>query len=178
MTAILEPPAAPEAPTRPVAFLSPAAPTEPLRVAAPATRQPAPAPAAAPAPPPRPRRTVERRLAYRGVGVLMLVAFIAAIELTPAPDGPEPVVTAVDLLIGNAILLTLAAVVCGMWAARRWSPWVGAGFGGLLAVDVALCPATGHHVIGGWWYAQAALSAVVLLAPVALLVARRAGRLR
>jgi len=177
MTAILEPPAAPAAPTRPAAFLSPAGRTEPLRVATAAAPLPGAAPARPPRPP-RPRRTLERRLAYRGVGLLMLVAFIAAIELTPTPDGLAPAVTAADLLIANAILLTLAAVVCGMWAARRWSPWVGAGFGGLLAVDVALCPATGHHAIGGWWYAQAALSAVVLLAPVALLVARRTGRLR
>jgi hypothetical protein len=184
MTAILEPPVmTPEAATRPPAATRPAALPTPAR--------PAPAAAAAPVVPPAappvaapvraerpPRRIFPMAHASRAVAALTLTAWTAAVLVEPTPNGPQPVPAGWEVLLSFTTLLVLGAAVWGLSSARRWGPAAGALNGGLLVTSVALCPVSGHHVIAGWWWAQLGLSAAMLAAPVGLLLARRAGRLR
>jgi hypothetical protein len=186
MTAILEPvairepvaaePVAPEsvAPETPVVQSSKtlAAPVqEPILPAEPVAAAPV-------ARPVRPRRVYPAVQVSRLVGALTAAAWIIAVAVEPVPNGPRPVPSAWDLLISNLSMIALGVAIWGLVRARSWGPAAGIVNGGLLVTLTALCPATGHHVIAGWWWAQLALTSVMLAAPVALLAARRLGRLR
>jgi hypothetical protein len=65
--------------------------------------------------------------------------------------------------------------VAGFAMGRRWALRVGLAFAGIGAVNIAMCPAAGHHVIGGWWYGQVAAGAAMLLLPALALVRRGRG---
>lgn len=171
MTAILEPVLAPE--TVAPETVAPEMPAPPAAVAEPATVTTAPAAR-------RVRRPRTFRVAptYRWVGGLMLAAFVAVVQVAPAPNGPEPVPAAWEVLLLQLTLVALGAAVWGLARVRTWGPLAGVVAGGLVVAGVALCPLTGHHLIGGWWYAQLGLSGVMLAAPAALLLARQRGRQR
>src|SRR5712691_4659493 len=104
MTAILEPVLAPET----VATQTPA--PAPAAVAEPAA-------AATTAPAARPDRSPWMFPAvptYRWVGGLMLAAFVAAVQVGPAPNGPEPVPAAWEVLLLQLTLVALGAAVWGL----------------------------------------------------------------
>jgi hypothetical protein len=168
VTAILEPPT--------TARVEPA----PVGVAFP---QPAPAPAPVLPPPvaaaPRKRerrpRPVLTGTAIRLAGAALVGLFVLVMEVEPPADGPEPVPSATAQLLATAILFVMVAAIAGLARGRRWSLWPALGIGGLLAVDVGLCPASGHHVIAGWWFVQVAATAVMVALPAAgLALTRRA----
>jgi hypothetical protein len=127
---------------------------------------------------PQPRRTYPLALASRAVGVLTLATWIAAVTVEPVPNGARPVPAAWEVLLAYTSLIAVGAAVWGLAWARSWGSAAGVLNGGLMVSVVAMCPASGHHVIAGWWWAQLGLSALMLAAPAWLLLARRAGRLR
>ncbi len=95
------------------------------------------------------------------------VAFIAlAIAIEPAPARPE---TAQPLWAGlweMAMLGALVATGVGLARRRRAGFTASAIAGGIALLGAVMCPASGHHSVGAWWFVQmagfAALGAVSL----------------
>jgi hypothetical protein len=153
MTAIVEPPTATsESP-------APAVPSQ--RVASP--------PPAAP-----PAKRVLTPTGVRLLGAVLVALFAVASVVEPAPDGPEPVLTATEQFILLGMAYTVVAALAGFLLGRRWALQAALVFSGLMGVGVALCPTTGHHVVGGWWFTQVAATAAMIALP-ALALARTRG---
>ena len=170
MTAILEPPVVttgvPEA-------AAPAAP----RLAAPRLEPPVappPAPPAAPEPAPRMKRVLTPT-GLRLLGAALVGLFVLGVVIEPPADGPQPVLSLAEETIATAMTLFMVAALAGFLRGRRWALWPALGFGGLLAVNVALCPTTGHHELAGWWFGQVAIGAAMVALPALALLRTRAG---
>lgn len=181
MTAILEPQTTAPGAVRDAA---PSAPGMPVRVA-PAPLPPAAATAVTTAPagrrPSRARvlltaKPVLPPTGVRLMGLALVALFWAALELEPAADGTNPTVTGWIAVLGTVQTIALLAGVAGFAMGRRWALWAGVAFSGIGAVNIAMCPASGHHVISGWWYGQVAIGAVMLLLPALGLTRTRPGR--
>ena len=105
-----------------------------------------------------PPRRLPRSLALAWV-VFLPLAYV--LEPSPARRGPAP---------GWAVILELAftttIVVAGIALARRQRMGLlaSAGAAGLALAASVMCPVSGHHAIGAWWFVQmagfAALAAV------------------
>ena len=86
----------------------------------------------------------------------IVAAFCMAIEPPPAdPEAATPLL-AVVLFVG--LLASWAGAAQAAWRRRpqalAWATIVGA-----LSVAITVgCPASGHHAIGAWWFAQLAVS--------------------
>jgi len=129
-----------------------------------------------PSPPAAP--PAERVLTPAGIrllGAAMVGLFALSVSLTPAPDGPEPVLSAGEEIIATVMTWGMAAALVGFLLGRRWALWPALGISALSAVDVGLCPATGHHLVGMWWFGQVVIAAVLLALPAAALARTRAG---
>ncbi len=167
MTAILEPDTAPAPAPAPAPAVAPAA--RPV---------PAPAPAAAAREPREPREPGARRVltatGIRLVGAAMLALIIAADLLAPAADGAEPVRPVWLETLYTVQTLALLAAAAGFLLGRRWALSAGVLVSGIGAFNVAMCPASGHHVVAGWWFGQVALSVALLALPVWALLRGRA----
>lgn len=98
--------------------------------------------------------------AVLGIGWPLVVA--ASLALEPAPANPEaPVPLAVELA-GLALFVALITTVVAAGIRRRAAAVTGAAFGvGSLAFAV-LCPVTGHHALGLWWFGEVGLVAGML----------------
>jgi hypothetical protein len=84
--------------------------------------------------------------------------------LEPAPPDPDAAVPLVAMVIGVA---ELGAWVGAAWAGLFRRPtallWaVGAALAAV--VGTVACPTTGHHSLGGWWYAELAVCVGALVA--------------
>jgi hypothetical protein len=119
---------------------------------------------------------VLRPTGVRLIGVAMVGLFWAAVAIEPPADGPDPVITGWIAVLVNVQMIALLAAAAGFAMGRRWALWAGLAFAGIGAVDIATCPASGHHVIGGWWFGQVALGAAMLLLPAIALARTRPGR--
>jgi hypothetical protein len=166
MTAILEPPT-----TAPV---EPAVPPKPAPVD-PAIVPVRPAPVATRSQPPRAPRTrpVLTPTGIRVLGGVLVALSVFGDLLAPTADGPRPELSGWVQLLAIGYVTVLMAALAGFALGRRWALGPALAFGALYALDVALCPATGHHQIGAWWYGQVAVGAVLLLLPVAALAGTR-----
>lgn len=163
MTAILEPPTT--APVEPTAV--------PARLTAPPVEPPPVRTRSAPPPRGRRQRPVLTATGIRILGGAVIALSVFGDLLAPTADGPQPTPSGwVELLATGYVLLMLAALA-GFVLGRRWALGPALAFGALYALDVALCPVTGHHQIGAWWYGQVAVAAAVLLLPAAALVGTR-----
>jgi hypothetical protein len=171
MTAILEPPTVTTGSPAPAARPQPVPPP-----AAPLTSRPpaAPAPPVLMAPEPREKRVLTPT-GIRLVGVAMLAMIVAAELLQPAADGAEPVRPVWLETLYTVQTLALLAAAAGFLLGRRWALGSAVLVSGIGAFNVAMCPATGHHVVAGWWFGQVALSAALLALPAAALLRTRAG---
>jgi hypothetical protein len=165
MTAILEPPTT--APVEPTML-----PVEPAPVR---TRSAPPPVRTRSAPPPRAPRTrpVLTPTGIRVLGGVLVALSVFGDLLAPTPDGPRPEPSGWVALLAAGYVTVLLAALAGFALGRRWALGPALAFGALYALDVALCPVTGHHQIGAWWYGQAAVGAVLLLLPAAALVGTR-----
>jgi hypothetical protein len=122
-----------------------------------------------------------RRPAYRvrqdgltqRTGQLVAAAFAIAFVLCPAveplPDGPSPDYPIVLVPIDSAAIVSIVAAVVVLWRGGRNGARLGVAAGVLMSVETVLCPVTGHHVMGWWTWAQAALSLFVLGTSAALM---------
>jgi hypothetical protein len=121
-------------------------------------------------------RPVLRPSGVRLVGLAMVGLFWAALALEPPADGPDPVITGWLALMVNVQTIALLAGAAGFAMGRRWALSAGVVFAAITAVSIAMCPASGHHVISGWWYGQVALGAALLLVPALALALTRSGQ--
>lgn len=175
MTALLEPQAPPQD-TAPI-------PADPTPAPAPVLAAPEAAPAPAPAPerPGRLRTLLAARpdltpTGVRLIGAALLVLFWAEYAVMPAADGPDQDIPTWAAVFVNVQTFALFAAVAGFAMGRRWALRPALLFTGMEAVNIGLCPATGHHVIAGWWFAQVAIGAAMLLVPAVALLRTRPRR--
>lgn len=90
------------------------------------------------------------------------VIFLAA-ALEPAPADPTAATSAVGGLISFLLLGLLAGTALAASARHTSTPvWAGALGVAALGLTVA-CPASGHHAVGAWWFAQLALVGAMAL---------------
>ncbi|MDQ3932026.1 MAG: hypothetical protein M3252_04210 [Actinomycetota bacterium] len=141
-----------------------------------------PIPAVSPSPSARASRP-SRRLqqlvprAWAGAGgASWFVLLTIAVSIEPQPSDPTAVPSLVETLFMTVFLVALSATAFGLSARRR------AGFAasllgaGVLVVGVLLCPVTGHHETGLWWYGQlASVSGLVVVSAFGLLRAPTVG---
>lgn len=189
MTALLEPQDTVETPP-PAAGPVEAGPVEARP--APAETRPVPASAVAPAAAPaavavaapgRVRVLLSARPVLtpawvRFLGVVLVGLFAAMVAIEPSPDGPQPVpvLSTWDETLLTVQSLAMFAALAGFAMGRRWALKPALVFAGFCAWGVATCPTSGHHVVAGWWFAQVALAAAMVLIPVLALLRTRARR--
>ncbi len=102
------------------------------------------------------------------IGWLLLLGIALAIQ--PQPSDPTAVPSPVDALLTIVLAVTISGTTLGL-AIRRRAGFAAslAGAGALLAA-VLLCPVSGHHEIGAWWYGQlACVGGLVALSTAGLL---------
>ncbi len=95
----------------------------------------------------------------------LLFPIAIALEPMPASNAPSPWWAE---LVGLGLLTAIIASVVGVTKRMRWG--VGASFVAsmIFATGVFLCPATGHHAFGLWWFGEfGAALALVSLSTVA-----------
>ncbi|MDP8975010.1 MAG: hypothetical protein M3N28_01305 [Actinomycetota bacterium] len=95
------------------------------------------------------------------------VAFIAlAVAIEPAPTRPEAAQPLWSGLWGIAMMGTLAATGVGLARRERSGFVASAVAGGVALFGAVMCPLSGHHAVGAWWFVQmggfAALGALSL----------------
>jgi hypothetical protein len=169
MTAILKPPTtATESPApvvRPQPVLPPVAP--PPAASAPGPGEPE-------ACEPRGLRTLTPT-GVRLIGAALVALFTIGYVVEPAADGPEPVLSTTAEILGTVMTFLIVAALVGFLRGRRWALPTSLAFGGLMAVNVALCPTTGHHELAGWWFTQVGVVAAMIALPALALARTRAG---
>jgi hypothetical protein len=98
-----------------------------------------------------------------GVGWPVVLVIGSAIQPSADGDAAEPGALAAFVIAGLALAYLAVLVATAVFAARRDRRAVG--WAAVLAVvtvaDVVACPASGHHAVGSWWYAQLAITAVM-----------------
>ena len=166
MTAILEPPT--------TATESPAPVLRPQPVLPPVPPPAAPGPREPEARRPRVKRTLTPT-GIRLLGAVTLAMIIAADLLEPAADGPDPVRPVWLEALYTVQTAALLAGAAGFLLGRRWAVKVAVLFSGIGAFNVAMCPVSGHHVVGAWWFGEVALAAALLALPALVLARTRAG---
>jgi hypothetical protein len=169
MTAILEPPTTATESPAPVVRQQPVLPP-----AAPPPVAPAPRPREPEAREPRVRRTLTPT-GVRLIGAALVALFTVGYVVEPAPDGSEPALSLTAQVLGTVMTVLLVAALVGFLRGRRWALPTSLAFGGLMAVNVALCPTTGHHELAGWWFAQVGVVAAMIALPALALARTRAG---
>lgn len=130
------------------------------------------------APSVRPRRSPASRaegLPLRWGQTLALawiVLFWAAYAVQPPADDPAVSFTWYATALELAFLGLLGATLVGIAARRPWAASASLAGAGVFTLGVVLCPATGHHAVAGWWFAQLAFA--VALVGISALAHRRA----
>jgi hypothetical protein len=87
------------------------------------------------------------------VGMTWYVLFAIGTALEPETAAAVPVLSVV---LGVAMLATLAVTAAGLLARRRWGLVASLGAAGLLTALTVACPASSHHSLAAWWFGQLA----------------------
>lgn len=74
--------------------------------------------------------------------------------LEPAPAEPDAGTPVLISLLGTIVLGSWIAVAAGLAQRRRYGATASLVASVGVFVAAAGCPASAHHVIGPWWYAQ------------------------
>lgn len=122
-------------------------------------------------PPSRRRLQDHVSRAWAGAGGASWVLLLAiALSIAPRPSDPTAVPSLVEALFMNVALVALSATALGLYARRR-AGFAASLFGaGVLLGAVLLCPVTGHHALGPWWYGQlACVSGLIAVSVLGLL---------
>jgi hypothetical protein len=101
----------------------------------------------------------------RTVGFAWLLLFPLAVVLEPrqVQSAGEPWWA---VLMGLALFGALGATAVGLAGRRRFGLLAASGAGALLVTGSLLCPSTGHHAMGLWWFGQ--LACVSALAAISV----------
>ena len=129
---------------------------------------------------PTTRAWLEQRVDPRvtvAVGVAWLVLVPIALTLEPSADEAP---SSVGDLIGTAMFVALVGTLAGLATQRRWGLAASLGTAVLFTVGSILCPVSGHHGFGAWWYGQmlccvALIAASVVALPRGVLPSEREG---
>jgi len=110
-------------------------------------------------------------------GVAWVVGYQTMIWLEPAPAQPDAlpgfVLTAMTIVVNVGFLL----VAVGLVRRARWAFTASAALALLVVGQVIACPVSGHHTMGLWWVAQAAIAVgLVVLSLAGWQAAARSGR--
>jgi hypothetical protein len=119
-------------------------------------------------PPGRVLRQSRGDILQRVLAVLFIGAWFTCGLVEPVPDGPEPEYHLWMLPVDVASLGTIIAASVLLWRGSRMAARVGIAAGVLMCVETALCPGTGHHLMGTFLWVQTALSVFVPLTSAAL----------
>lgn len=101
--------------------------------------------------------------------MVFAVAWVTCPAIEPVPNGPAPDYKLWQLPVDVFAVAGIVAAVVALWAAHRWGPRLGVLAGIGMLAETALCPGSGHHVVGWYTWVQAALSVGVLVTSAALL---------
>jgi len=137
--------------------------TEPPATGAPPTSEAAAAPVPAPTERP-PVRENRRQL----LSVLFAAAWLTCVLVEPMPDGPEPddgIWTTIGAL-GTVVSIVVAIVL--LWRGHRLARPAGITAGLFMCLATAMCPLSGHHLVGAFLWVQTAMSLFVLIASARL----------
>jgi hypothetical protein len=85
------------------------------------------------------------------VGVSWLVLLTIGAELEPTTNQSEPFV---GVLLGVAMTTLFVATLVGLGMRRRWGLVTSLVGGIALTAMSIMCPVSGHHSFGAWWYGQ------------------------
>ena len=85
------------------------------------------------------------------VGVAWFVLYSIGAELEPAPNRSEPLL---GILLGVTLLSLFVAALVGLGMRRRWGVGLSLVAAATLTVMSVMCPVSGHHTFGTWWYGQ------------------------
>jgi hypothetical protein len=99
------------------------------------------------------------------------ISFAVALALEPAPAQPEAAPPSLIIELTGLALFTALVTTSVAAAVRHRAAATAAGVVvGLIAVTTSvICPVSGHHAIGTWWFAQLGLMVTMLAASVAAL---------
>jgi hypothetical protein len=85
------------------------------------------------------------------VGVSWFVLPAIGAELEPAADQSEPLV---GVLLGVTLTALFVATLVGLGMRRRWGIVTSLVAAITLTAMSIMCPVSGHHSFGAWWYGQ------------------------
>ena len=88
-----------------------------------------------------------------GVGVAWFVLYTIGAELEPAPNRSEP---AIGVALGVTLIALFVAALVGLGMRRRWGVGLSLIAACTLTFMSVMCPVSGHHTFGSWWYGQMA----------------------
>src|SRR3954463_8775810 len=86
-----------------------------------------------------------------GVGVSWFVLYSIGAALEPAPNRSEPLI---GVLLGITLVSLVVAALVGLGMRRRWGIGLSLVAALTLTVMSIMCPVSGHHTFGTWWYGQ------------------------
>ena len=109
----------------------------------------------------------------RALVAAWLVIYPVGALLEPAPADPDAGTPVLITLLGMVVLGSWVAAATGLAQRRRFGATASLVAAGCVFVAAVGCPASGHHAIGPWWYAQMA-GATALVGLSALARGRRA----
>jgi len=87
------------------------------------------------------------------VGVAWFVLYTIGAELEPAPNRSEP---AIGVALGVTLVAMFVAALVGLGMRRRWGVGLSLVAASTLTFMSVMCPVSGHHTFGSWWYGQMA----------------------
>jgi len=87
------------------------------------------------------------------VGVAWFVLYSIGAELEPAPNRSEPLI---GIALGVTLTALFVAALVGLGMRRRWGVGLSLIAAGTLTFMSVMCPVSGHHSFGTWWYGQMA----------------------
>ena len=85
-----------------------------------------------------------------------LVIYPLGAVLEPTPTDPDAGTPVLITLLGMVVLASWVATAVGLARGRRFGATASLVAAGGVFVAALGCPASGHHAIGAWWYAQMA----------------------
>ncbi len=88
-----------------------------------------------------------------GVGVSWFVLYTIGAELEPAPNRSEPLI---GVALGVTLIGLFVAALVGLGMRRRWGAGLSLVAACTLTFMSVMCPVSGHHTFGAWWYGQMA----------------------
>lgn len=111
-----------------------------------------------------PRRTMFELL----IAWAVLFPIAAALEPTAAAEH----VPLWGVLVSAALFASLGAAVTGLVQRKRWGIGASLAASSMFTLGVFLCPATGHHLMGLWWFGELAAAAALLVVSATAFVRR------